>query len=251
MSAIRQLKTVGHEITGLNPSVLPKVMKKIAFIIINNYIGTSISLGDGPLNDGFNIAKLLKQFGYTVFYVINPKRRNFIAKLDYFLKNTQQELVIYYVGHGNNVPDLNGDEDDGMDEAMGFVDGNVIDDQLVEEISANKNTSSRIVLMSDCCHGGSIWDIQNGQVHGKPLPSNILSVAATNDRQTAKQMYTDRKEQGLFTYNLMKILNSNPKMSPIDCKKKLVGCLRKFGQTVTLASTSPEMLNQPLFTRAN
>ena len=38
------------------------------------------------------------------------------------------------------------------------------------------------------------------------MPSNVLSISAANDKQTAKQTVIDRKEQGIFTVNFGKVL---------------------------------------------
>lgn len=160
---------------------------------------------------------------------------------------TQKELAVYYVGHGTSVVDVHGDEDDGYDEAMVFADGNVLDDTLVDSLIDHKNNSNKVILISDCCHSGSIWDIQGGNVNGRKLPSGLISVSAANDKQTAKQTYAERLEQGMFTYNLMKTLKADPDMNAMECKKRLTNVLRRYAQTVTVATTSKELLTLPLF----
>ena len=247
MTSARKIKNVGLDITRVETKRIPSALEKVAFVCINTYVGTRMSLGDGPMNDGYNISKCLKRYGYTVYYLLNPKRANFMGKLEFFLKNVKNELVVYYVGHGTSVKDTDGDEDDGYDEAMVFVDGLVIDDELVASLCKNKNESNKCVLMSDCCHSGTIWDIQAGSVGGRKLPANTMSISAANDKQTAKQTVAERLEQGMFTYNLMKILKKEPNLSANECKAKLTTVLKKYQQTVTLGATTESMLTNPLF----
>lgn len=247
MTAKRQIKNVGLDITNISASKLPTKLDKVGFVIINTYEGTRISLGDGPMNDGYNMAKCLKRFGYQIYYILNQKKRFFMEKLAHFLKVTEGTLAVYYVGHGTSVVDLDGDEDDGYDEAMVFVDGNVVDDDLIESIIKNKNQKSKCVLLSDCCHSGSIWDIQSGNYGTRVLPPNIMSISAATDKQTSKQTVVGRLEQGIFTYNLNKILKNDPKLSAKQIKTSLAAVLRKYGQTVTIATTTESMLTEPAF----
>ena len=246
--AKKDIKNVGLDITNTNVSKLPTKLDRVGFVIINTYQGTSISLGDGPMNDGYNMAKCLKKrYGYQVFYIINQKKQSFKDKFAHFLKCVENEFVLYYVGHGTSVRDTNGDESDGYDEALVFVDGNVIDDELIDLIIENKNETNKCVLVSDCCHSGTIWDIQGGNVNGRELPPNLLSISAANDKQTAKQTYVERMEQGMFTYNMNKVLKKEPNLSPLQLKQKMATSLRKYAQTVTIGTTTQELLNQPTF----
>ncbi|EAY15856.1 Clan CD, family C14, metacaspase-like cysteine peptidase [Trichomonas vaginalis G3] len=247
MSSKKNIKKYGTDITNIGVNRIPTNLNRVGFVVINCYIGTRYSLGDGPMNDGYNMAKCLKRYGFQVFYIYDQKRNAFMEKLKFFLENVKRELVVYYVGHGTSVADTDGDEDDQMDEAFVFVDGNVIDDELVECVSNSKNTESKVVFVSDCCHSGSIWDLQGGDVNGRKLPDKLVSVSAANDKQTAKQTVAERMEQGMFTYNLMKTLKADPDMTAVECKKRLATALRRYAQTVTIASTTPELLNEPLF----
>ena len=246
--ARKDIKNVGLDITNTPVSKLPTKLQRVGFIIINTYEGTSISLGDGPLNDGYNMAKCLKKrYGYQVYYIMNQRKATFMEKLKHFLKAVEGELVVYYVGHGTSVKDVSGDEADGYDEAMVFVDGNVIDDDLIAALCDYKHDDSKCLLVSDCCHSGSIWDIQSGAVHGKLLPANTMSISAASDKQTAKQTYVERMEQGMFTYNMNKLLKQEPNLTPLQLKQKLTTVLRKYAQTVVIGTTSEAMLHQPTF----
>ncbi|OPZ90375.1 MAG: Caspase domain protein [Firmicutes bacterium ADurb.Bin419] len=64
-------------------------------------------------------------------------------------------LVFYFSGHGSRVPDRNGDEEDGIDEAIVAYDGNIIDDEL-HEIWKNFKPGVKIVMISDSCFSGTV-----------------------------------------------------------------------------------------------
>lgn len=75
--------------------------------------------------------------------------------------------LIYYSGHGVQVPDKNGDESDGSDEAISLYDlegthvdgavvwdGVLLDDQLAELI--NGLVSENVIVIVDACHSGTV-----------------------------------------------------------------------------------------------
>ncbi|MFF3248753.1 caspase family protein [Streptomyces sp. NPDC002870] len=65
-------------------------------------------------------------------------------------------LLFTYSGHGGQVPDLNGpeDESDRLDETMCFFDREYIDDELYREFEGFAE-GVRIFCLLDCCHSGS------------------------------------------------------------------------------------------------
>ena len=155
--------------------------------------------------------------------------------------------MIYYVGHSTYVKDKNGDESDGHDEAMVFSDGNVIDDTLIKTVIEYKNGTSKAGLVSVCCHSGSIWDIQSGLYFTSRLPANIMSISAGTDKQTSKHVYINNIEQGIFTYNMSKILKDEPNRTPLQLKIRLAKPIRLYEQTMVIAMTSEDMLRNPIF----
>jgi hypothetical protein len=78
------------------------------------------------------------------------------------ISNAAQRLVsedvflISYSGHGGQVPDTNGgDEDDGLDETWVLYDRMLIDDELYS-LWAGFKPGVRIVVLSDSCHSGTV-----------------------------------------------------------------------------------------------
>lgn len=57
--------------------------------------------------------------------------------------------------HGGQIPDLNGDEPDGLDETWCLYDGQLIDDELSYALGAFA-AGVRVVVVSDSCHSGTV-----------------------------------------------------------------------------------------------
>jgi hypothetical protein len=64
-------------------------------------------------------------------------------------------LVVSYSGHGGQVPDVNGDEDDDLDETWCLYDGEFLDDELFE-LWIKFQPGVRILVFSDSCHSGTV-----------------------------------------------------------------------------------------------
>merc|ERR1719240_738751 len=71
-------------------------------------------------------------------------------------------------GPGASVPDKDGDEVDGKDEALclvtpdGKIDWNgfMTDDELAAAMTTNIDEDAKIIILSDCCHSGTICDFR-------------------------------------------------------------------------------------------
>lgn len=65
-------------------------------------------------------------------------------------------FMLSYSGHGGQMPDLNGDEneDDSQDETWCLYDGELVDDELFATLQLFKK-GVRIIAFADSCHSGS------------------------------------------------------------------------------------------------
>lgn len=79
-------------------------------------------------------------------------------------------FVFYYAGHGEQVEDEDGDEEDGKDQCLCTINPEtltpeprdasnwLIDDDLVEAITSSVPPEANILVIADCCHSGGILD---------------------------------------------------------------------------------------------
>ena len=180
--------------------------------------------------------------------IIKAFRSNLINK-------TQKDDIVYFhfSGHGQQIPDNDGDEIDGYDESIvpsDYVsqkDGsrNLRDDeigQMLDELK--KRQPANVTVSLDSCYSGSAtrgelparggdWQgepVSDGLVRGEDLSgSGFLSgsakpaegyvfLSAASPNQAASQTYdADEKPMGLFTYALVKALaEANPKTTYRD-----------------------------------
>ena len=115
-----------------------------------------------------------------------------------FIKNTATKLkgndflLISYSGHGGQLPDLNSDEDDGLDETWCLYDGELVDDELYE-LWSEFEKGVRILVLSDSCHSGSMVKYARNLVMIKTdlIPKYLPDQIVSNTYFSNKKFYDD------------------------------------------------------------
>lgn len=100
-------------------------------------------------------------------------------------------FVWFWAGHGVNVPDYEGDEASGMDQAFVTPDERgrltesavLIDDEFAMALDAFVPLGVRILCICDCCHSGSICDIDSFNYRHE-----IYQISASQDMQEAEDI---------------------------------------------------------------
>lgn len=135
--------------------------KTIAICVgINDYPGTFNDLR-GCVNDANEWATLLRRLyrfnDVSIFTDSNATVRNVKRSLEKAILNASRgdKIVFTFSGHGTTVPDLDGDEKNGFDEALCCYDGLIIDDEIRHLIRRMADGVSLSVI-ADCCHSGTI-----------------------------------------------------------------------------------------------
>lgn len=117
----------------------------------------------GTLNACENDARAMQEIANAMGYSseIRLSEQGTRAAVAEFLAKAAKDLkggdiaLITYSGHGNQVPDLDGDEPDGLDETWCLYDGQMIDDELYRMYSALAD-GVRVLILSDSCHSGTV-----------------------------------------------------------------------------------------------
>ena len=139
-------------------------MAKTALCIgINNYPGTHMDL-QGCINDAQDWAAELTSRGFAVTTLIDAKatKAAMVKAFKAIVGSAKKgdTVVITFSGHGTYVPDLNGDEADGLDEGLCPYDlqtgGAALLDDEIHAIFAARAPGVRLVLISDSCHSGTV-----------------------------------------------------------------------------------------------
>jgi hypothetical protein len=232
---VRLLKTHGRDLSRIPLSGIPVDMVKSALIYVDTHSSYRLNLGTIAINDSVSLTKVLKAHEFQVFFIHNATSADFLNYLDAILNNTSQQLVIFSVGHGVT------------DAAFVFQDGSISGDDFAKHITDNKVPECRVVLISDSCSPGSIWDLQGTEWS---LPPGVVALSATtatgNISQTVATAQFDRLEQGVFTFNLTKLIKAEPEITPNELTAKMSAVLRLHRQTFVLGATSQDLLEQPL-----
>jgi len=134
-------------------------------------------------------------------------------------------LIFHFSGHGSQVPDLDGDEIDHMDECLIPL-GNVyslfdviIDDEL-HEIVKKLSPKSKMFILTDCCHSGSCFDLEYAyktQLELSQEPTrdsqvpNIVKLSGCKDNQTSASIKHANKWKGALTLSFIDTLSRHGK----------------------------------------
>ena len=168
--------------------------KRKALLIGINYFGTGSEL-KGCINDVKNIKAFLEgNYKIDEMLVLTddqtgdkskmPTRENILNGFRWLHQGAQSgdSLIMHYSGHGGSVKDLDGEEEDGMDETLCPSDydsaGQILDDDVHEVLVKGVPKGCRLTAIMDCCHSQSILDL--------PFTYNIngdLEIVMTDRRQ--------------------------------------------------------------------
>lgn len=245
-SALGQLNELAIDLSSIDPQFfIPSPSS--CLICCNSYTTPKLQLGVGPVNDAITVAANHKYMGYVVYFLHNPHHKLFLKFFRVFLEKVTNYLTVYYSGHGAQIKDTSGDEADGYDEVMVFDSGRIIDDELAVYLNKYSRGTAHTLLISDCCHSGTIWDIPENLTDAARFPPNIMSISASNDSQTAKQKNIGNKNQGIFTYNFFALLRSKPNLTINEAENLLSPELRRFNQQIEFYPTRADMLRRPVF----
>ena len=142
--------------------------RKALLIGINDYALPAIPDLRGAVNDVNRLAEVLQtKMNFSPENVIKltdqqATRDNILNELSAFINKVQRDDLVYihFSGHGSQVKDLNGDEEDGYDETFlpynarqkGIPD--ITDDEFERLFS--QLSSDKVLIVFDSCHSGTV-----------------------------------------------------------------------------------------------
>ena len=249
-------------------------MKKSLHIGINDYPGTRNDLR-GCLNDMNGWADLAEcVYGFETERIANKQatRDVFLSKLNHLIDTVREkddEILITFSGHGTSVPDRDGDELNGRDEALCLYDKLVIDDEIYY-ILKRASDDVHITFIADNCHSGTITRsfinaIENEETdcHVRYMPPEDAQEASLLNKLDLSRKFHKRREEihmkevlmtgclpheysydarfrtgfwGAFSYTALNYLNKNPDINYQELHDHVRKTLpnRQFPQTPQL-----------------
>ena len=135
------------------------VKKRSLHIGINDYPGRKNDL-KGCVNDAKAWDKRLRENdGFETVVLLDKKAtyKNVTKEIGKIVKWAGEgcHVVITFSGHGTNVRDVSGDEEDKRDEALCLYDRLLIDDDLRKALS-KLDPKASLTFISDSCHSGTV-----------------------------------------------------------------------------------------------
>jgi hypothetical protein len=116
----------------------------------------------GCVADAGDWEQTLRQRGFETRMLRNSEasREGILRGIDGLLDGSQlgDVLVLQFAGHGTQVPDLNGDEEDQTDEAIcpfDFASGALLIDDDIREVFERIPEGVNFTCFFDCCHSGT------------------------------------------------------------------------------------------------
>lgn len=207
-------------LVGINYTSIPQVALRGCINDIDNVSNVLVDAYDYQLSNIVQLRDDMKDLA------IQPTKQNILAQLQTLVAQSASlsEIWFHYSGHGSQIKDLNGDETSGQDQVLVPLDyqsaGMIVDDEIFNIV---KNSKCKTMLCFDCCHSGSMCDLQwmfefkNGSflktLNGNKIISNpnIICLSGCRDTQTAADSYSIQEARGVgaFTDALLYCLRVN------------------------------------------
>lgn len=186
--------------------------------------------GDAALtaceNDARDMAMIALEQGYSARMLLteNATRDNVKSAMQDAANALKSGDIFFisFAGHGTQIPDTNGDEDDSLDETWCLYDGMLIDDEI-KGLWASFDKGVRVIFISDSCHSGTA---SRGDPFAPPDPNadNYRMIAYSRSLQVYQQ------NQAFYDSILDGLPNEND--LEIDCTILLVSAVQDDQQAL-------------------
>jgi len=132
----------------------------------------------GCINDAIMMKKIINPDGFSQMLLNENATFNNVVKAFTTLAKIAKpddKVFITFSCHGTQIPDINKDEKDKLDEALCLYDGLLVDDQLGKLIKLLK---CNVYVVSDSCHSGTISKAALFSTFGKTkaMPKWVLQI---------------------------------------------------------------------------
>lgn len=197
----------------------------------------------GPLAacefDAHDMAALAQSRGMKSTLLITRKatRANLLAALRKAAKTlaTGDFFFMSFSGHGGQVPDTSGEEDDKQDETWCLFDGQLIDDELYFELSKFK-AGVRLLVVSDSCHSGTV--VRAGRPPAGTLAQRprIMPPAVGMRVYAAHKVFYDKLQNEVAKVAGGRVSDPDTALANVTVSTRLTGIVKAFKPALILIS---------------
>jgi len=252
------------------PFVVPQVGTRTALLFsINDYPGTQNDL-NGCLTDQKEMRHLIE--GTFPSFIIKPFIDSMVTMEEFiseiikhigYLK-AGDFLLVHYSGHGTQVYDVHGDEEDGYDEALYLMDGPVIDDDIGFALKKIPEGATVFFMLDSCFSGGGMKKYHTCKPRFIPHPDypemrrkkriripreemRYLVMSGCQEDQTSADAYINGKYCGAFTYYAIQAFAPSLTYRQwLDRIRKFIPC-KSYPQNPTLEGKA-DLFDKVIFT---
>ena len=190
--------------------------------------------------DANDMAALAKAAGMTTTLLLtkNATRAKALAAVRAAAKQLKSGdlLFLTYSGHGGQIPDVTGEEDDKQDETWCLYDGQVIDDEIYLELSGFAE-GVRVLVLSDSCHSGTVTRAIVPPTIGAPaLRSKMMPPAVAMRTYREHQAFYDKLQKDVAAAAGKPVIDPDTALAQVAASGRLSGIVAKFNPTVILIS---------------
>ena len=231
---------------------------KNAILIGLNYPGTRYAL-KGCVNDVKNGDKFLKDHRYKTKVLTDKdvsQKYNILENLSELGKSKEKRLFFHYSGHGTQTLDKNGDESDGLDEAIFSSNGLIIVDDQINETLTHFPVDKTVILLFDCCHSGSIADLPYtltpvGYLTEKVVKNvntKVICISGCKDPQTSADITQGGISYGALSQTLYSLLRKNKKRTWRQFYTELLYEMQRKGyqQIPLISASNPSIFDEEI-----
>ncbi len=211
---------------------------------LNSVSGAAYGGWDGPLAacefDANDMTALAKQQGIkpTILLTRKATRAAVLAEMRAAAKALASGDLFFlsYSGHGGQVPDVTGEEDDKKDETWCLYDGQLIDDELYFELS-RFGAGVRIVVLSDSCHSGTVT--RDARMPLATIPSQrpkLMPEAVAMRTYRDHQAFYDKLQKDVAAAAGKPVVDPDTAIAQVAVSGRLSGIVAQFNPMVILIS---------------
>lgn len=157
-----------------------------------------------------------------------------LTKSIQLIKYTKVALTVFYSGRNS---------DNGQN--IEFCDGSLSKSSVGQVIAENCNDKARVMFVTECCDGGSIFDIHYSSKNNDNHASKLISFFVNKPNQS--ESVKNKDSHGIFTYYLCKIIHERPDVTPCRIEERMVDNLKRFDETMACDVSYKELKDVPLF----
>jgi len=144
-------------------------------------------------------------------------------------------LFLTYSGHGGQIPDVTGEEDDKLDETWCLYDGQVIDDEIYLELSRLAE-GVRVLVLSDSCHSGTVTRAIVPPIGAPAMRSKMMPPAVAMRTYREHQAFYDKLQKDISAASPKTTVDPDAALANVAVSSRLTAIAATCKASVLLIS---------------